>query len=710
MPIIHFGDDGELDLHPSGPRAWDGDEANEWADYTNTVVTGTDARFEAIEDDTAYLNARRPGTDFRDLQSFAVSGTVGTGNSGVDTAALQAAVAWMTSSSTSTDDQPKRLYIPRGRYLLASPLTLYGSVSTSGSWVGEQGRSKGPDGTEIKWVGDDKAVMLHCLGLNGFDFENIAFNANQKARFCVWVETNQRNGGSPSSDVKFSNCTFTSFGYYGVGLVIGDEVRATMPVGSITGSFQAGDYVISSNATGLVDGIATVVSLAAGTLSLKEIIGDFSSNPYTITNKSRAGSCATTGSWTINPDYQGSRQASELICDHCHFIGIGAHDTTARSGWAGWATFGANNNKNFTLRSPRFYGTRYAIDWYWGSGYLEVDGGINVSVHGHEGVGAICRAGGGNLEWRGANFENGDPTMACHYFDLSNCIANINGGDYFGVISSDNHAIRTTYSTVNLNGIKLGADTGIAKILMNGGTMNLNGVGWREDFSGYLPIIDSSGNPLGGNPQGTDSDYSRNNDIRIFARNCTANWQNAFAALRYLPNFDGVLPSPQRAQLWDDGLGTTKYSIIRRGTTNRVVEQRRVTYSNVIAGSGTCDFAKTRLKSIIHWIVADVTTTFRGGALSDMDLEVGDDTDPDRYILISDIYTATAQYGNDLSERGVGLVTPVTIDATPRYFPKECFQPFDAYRTLKATFTATGAAVSALTQGQLDLYICYEVL
>lgn len=689
-----------LELHPSGPRAWSPVDANrilrEIGDGAQAGVTlSTLVQARSADDvlqgyDGDNLKSFLPGADTWDIRDFATG--VAVGNSTKDTDALVAAAAQISSSVTSTNAQPGQIRFPRGELLLEEQLTIYGGNSTASAWIGEQGRSKGYDGTTIRWAGGTHyGPMIHSLGMNGALFQDLTLVANYggaRARFCWWAESNQRNGGAGSSDCTWRDCTFADFGHMGVGMVCGDEVRAVVTMSGVTGTFQPGEFVLDVTD----DTIATVVSHVGAALSIKEVIGGgFSGGAISLLGLT-SGATATGTGWVVDSDYQGNRQFSEGHWDHCLFTGSGIHSTIANAGWAGWATFGANNNKNYTFDNPRIYGTRYFLDWGWGSGILTVDSAIG-GVVGHAGKGAYLRASNGAIDWRNGEMENGEADYECRLFDLNNVTGRISGGEYTGILPSDNTAIKFNFGALTVENVRIKNDNGVpSKITFGGGSLELRGVQWDEDFTGYLPIQDA----IGGNELGT-GDYSRNNDFALVAEGCIANCYGGLGAIRRLPDIRGQLVSPQRNQLWDDSISDV--TVVRRGTLSRVVETRTVTYSQVIAAGGTVDFAKTRLKSIVHGIIADVTQTFRGGALSAVSVKVGDNNDDDIYLLPFSGYTATGQFG--LVSGDIGF--------TPHPFGG-VLQPWAAYRTLRATFTPTGAAISALTQGSVTFYVIYEVL
>lgn len=652
----------------------------ELATYLDTItVTGirtSDNRVQGSDDGSTYKTLL-PGADVYDIRDLATN--VMNGNSTNDTDAYLAAIALTSNASNGSGAKPGVINFPRGTLSIEQGGTLYGSSSTAMAWRGVNGRSGGPDGTVIRWKGPAKGVMLHAYGLNSTLFEGICFygrpaSGTALARFCVWLDSNQVNGGSGSSDVKFRDCTFTSFGYYGCGVVVGDEIRATLTVSGAVGTFQVGELVLDQT----TDGVATVGTWNGSTsLYVKEMLGSSFTTPGTTIVGMTSGATATVTSVAIDANYPGSHQVSEAVFDHCHFLGTQIIGDNALSGWAGLAAFSAGNTKDFEVLSPRFDGTRYGVDGF-GSGYLKVRGPAAGNI-GHSEKGALCRVGPCNLEWGPGDFENGGASCRARIFDIGQlCTATITQGEYFGLLPSDGYAIKNSGVTTMI-GTKLGADSGTAKIQLGNGSLTLLGCSWREDFTGSLPVYDGSNNPIGGNGS---ADYSRGASNPLVALGCLA---NIGTTPRVLPNLFGTPLSPLRNQLWDNGI--TNNTVVQRGALSCSDEVRTLSFTNVKAQSGSNDIALTPGKAIIRGIVIDVTQVFSGGLLSAVTMSVGIDSDHTKYMAAKDVFTSATQFTS---------LTPVLAPWTGDY--------------LKAFFTFTGATSAALTQGSVTVYVLYEKL
>lgn len=122
-----------------------------------------------------------------------------------------------------------------------------------------------------------------------------------------------------------------------------------------------------------------------------------------------------------------------------------------------------------------------------------------------------------------------------------------------------------------------------------------------------------------------------------------------------------------------------------------------IPYSDLTAAATTQTVTLTALTAgmLITNAAFRVPTTFDGGATSELTLQVGWDTvnaDPDGLIEAASIH-ADATY--------------VTVgDATGAAFAtKRTGRPVTAAQNATALFTATGANLSVLTAGQVDIYL-----
>lgn len=665
------------------PQQTDYREAlRELASFLDTItvqgVRTSDSRLQGSDDGTTYRSFFTGGAAVMDVRDFATG--VGVGNVTKDTDALTAGIAAISCDSNGTNPRPGVLLLPASKTLyLEQTLNWYGNVGTGSSIIGWNGRSKGPDGATIQWRGPAKGTMLHLQGVNASLISNVCLNARPPsgtnlARFCLHAEWN-RAANSGSSDIRVEQCAFTGFGYYGAGIVVGDFTKGTLTLTSLVGTFQVGEYIRDTSASG-ADGIATVETWnGTDTLLVSEVFGSsFTTGGTTILGMT-SGATATVSSAAAVAGYSGNHQCSEVVVVQPLFQGTELLDDV-HAGWAGWLEAGAANNKNYELHSPKFDGTRYGIDG-GRSGYLKVTAMTGGNI-GHNGKGWFGRFGPGNCLVSGGNFENGDVNCRSGVFNLTGGSLTVMEGDFTGERPDDGYMVKSS-GAMTLIHTNLGADTGVANI-QNGGNLRLFGARWRESFSGYLPVYDGSSNTIG---LGGDADYSRGASSNVVAIGCTSN--NGGNPIS-LPDLYMKPLSPAWNQLWDDGL--TNRTVVRKGVLSSSCEVLTVTYSHAKTGSGTVQFASTPVKAIIRGIKIDVTQVFSGGLLSAVTMSVGNDSSATAYMAAKDVFTTATQFNNGY--------TPV--DA-----------PW-AGGTLKAFFAFTGATVSALTQGSVTIYVLYEKL
>lgn len=101
--------------------------------------------------------------------------------------------------------------------------------------------------------------------------------------------------------------------------------------------------------------------------------------------------------------------------------------------------------------------------------------------------------------------------------------------------------------------------------------------------------------------------------------------------------------------------------------------------------------AKTRILRVI----ADVTQTFSGGGITDMDVTCGSAAGGNQYLISFDIDTATGTYGDVAAEIGASLLSATVADVPT----------WAGGGTMSCRFTCTGANCSAATQGAMTFYI-----
>lgn len=101
--------------------------------------------------------------------------------------------------------------------------------------------------------------------------------------------------------------------------------------------------------------------------------------------------------------------------------------------------------------------------------------------------------------------------------------------------------------------------------------------------------------------------------------------------------------------------------------------------------------AKTRVLRMI----ADVTTTFSGGGITDMDVVCGPSAGSNGYLVTFDVDTAIGTYGDVAAEIGANLLSATYAD----------IPSWSATTAIICRFTCAGANCSAATQGSATFYI-----
>lgn len=105
--------------------------------------------------------------------------------------------------------------------------------------------------------------------------------------------------------------------------------------------------------------------------------------------------------------------------------------------------------------------------------------------------------------------------------------------------------------------------------------------------------------------------------------------------------------------------------------------------------------AKTRVLRV----VADVTTPFTGGSISDIDVTVGRTAGGDEYLLSFDADTATGTYGIIQSQIGDNIV------GASLFAPGGEGDMQWAESSVQCRFTATGANLDSLSAGSVTFYL-----
>lgn len=109
--------------------------------------------------------------------------------------------------------------------------------------------------------------------------------------------------------------------------------------------------------------------------------------------------------------------------------------------------------------------------------------------------------------------------------------------------------------------------------------------------------------------------------------------------------------------------------------------------------------ANTRLERI----VAEVTQTFTGGALSAVTVQCGSAAGGNQYLLANSVFTAVNTWGDSAAEIGAGLLSATVADmgASAGGIPGAI--------TISCRFTCTGANCNAATQGSVTFEIEHVV-
>lgn len=626
------------------------------------------------------------GVEITDVRGYGTG--VGEGDSDADTTALIAAAAASSASADGTNQKRLVVEFPPVQLLLEEALPkIYGSIAGVLTWRGVNGEGRQNSGRNggsvIRWAGSDTMEpMIHTLGLVDSTFEGLTIDAESatgnRARYCWWAESAQREGGSISTNCKWLNNQFTGFGWMGAGFAAGDEVRGALMMTSVSGTFLPGELVLNTT----YSAIAVVVSHVGSTLSVKEVLGNFSTVGSSIfgiggPGVTASGATATTNGFTVDPNYQGNRQFSEAKWVNNAFNGTGNNGSSTKlAGWAGWQALGGFNNKNMYHGLSRFTGTRYGIDWVYGSGSMTVTWPI-AGPCGHAGKGALFRFAGASVEVITPEFEGGDDTK-CRFYEGGNAQVEFLGGDLTTPMPDDGFGFVHEFGLLRIVGTKLRTNLLPCNIAMGIGPCSLEGVAYFEDFTTNTNLYDT----VGGN-QVAVGDYGRVTERSLKSEGCFANYAGGSGAIRFLPDVNGRRVSPMPNQLLSDGVALgAKLNECFLSATHQTF---RLTYSDVISASGNIPFSKTHAKGVIRGIRLDCTTTFRGGTISAMTLSIGHGSSATAYKTAEDVWTAVIDVLSMTAAK-----CPVTSDY------------------VYAKFTVSGGLLAALTQGVVDVTVYYE--
>jgi hypothetical protein len=139
-----------------------------------------------------------------------------------------------------------------------------------------------------------------------------------------------------------------------------------------------------------------------------------------------------------------------------------------------------------------------------------------------------------------------------------------------------------------------------------------------------------------------------------------------------------------------------------------ILERCVVAYDNDLnVGAVTATVTLTSLpaKAIVENVYMVIDTQFVQAGITALQVEVGDDTDPDGLISDADIMTDAANTPLYDNTNGVGAYLK---DASDHRVTK--IFSVTATHDIKAKFTATGGNLSTLSAGQISIYIEYRTL
>jgi hypothetical protein len=105
--------------------------------------------------------------------------------------------------------RPGTIFIPLGAYVISSTLTYVGSTGSAFGIFGQLGSSFGGGfATTLMWNGSTGGTMMELRALQRAAIENIDIDGRLKAAICVWMHSNQANGGAGSDGNVFRRYSF----------------------------------------------------------------------------------------------------------------------------------------------------------------------------------------------------------------------------------------------------------------------------------------------------------------------------------------------------------------------------------------------------------------------------------------------------------------------------------------------------------------------
>jgi len=149
----------------------------------------------------------------------------------------------------------------------------------------------------------------------------------------------------------------------------------------------------------------------------------------------------------------------------------------------------------------------------------------------------------------------------------------------------------------------------------------------------------------------------------------------------------------------------TGFTTASAGEVRRVVAKYTLDYRQFAAAATTADATVCTLpaKAKVVSVVADVTTTFLGGAVSAAVLRFGKTTGGEEYLLDFDVFTAAVTKGLADADLGTSLARATAIQGGD-------LPSWTGTTALKARLTTTTADTNACTQGVVTFHIVVEVM
>lgn len=150
----------------------------------------------------------------------------------------------------------------------------------------------------------------------------------------------------------------------------------------------------------------------------------------------------------------------------------------------------------------------------------------------------------------------------------------------------------------------------------------------------------------------------------------------------------------------------TGVTVLASGKVRHMVHKVRVDYTALTgfaALTGDVALWTAPAGAVIERVIAKVNTNFTGGAISACAMTVGNAAGGNQYLLSGSVFSATPMLGDVVAEIGAGLVDSTRNDTL---VSATAF----AAIPIQCRFTSVTANLSALTAGQVDVYILYKQL